>query len=71
MVVLIGAQTYFGRTTDLVQKARPKLHIEAVVGKVVRWLLVIVGTLLSLVIVLSLIRGTPLVEMISLMLVLS
>jgi len=71
VVVLIGAQTYFGRTTDLVQKARPKLHIEAVVGKVVRWLLVIVGTLLSLVIVLSLIRGTPLVEMISLMLVLS
>jgi len=70
VVVLIGAQTYFGRTTDLVQEARPKLHIEAVVGKVVRWLLVIVGTLLSLVIVLSLIRGTPLVEMISLMLVL-
>ena len=70
VVILIGAQTYFGRTTDLVQKASPKLHIEAVVSKVVRWLLVIVGTLLGVVIVLSLIRGTPLVEMISLMLVL-
>ena len=70
VVILTGAQTYFGRTTELVQQARPKLHIEAVVAKVVRWLFIIVGTLLVVVIVLSLIRGTPFVEMISLMLVL-
>ena len=70
VVMLTGAQTYFGRTTELVQKARPKLHIEAVVAKVVRWLFVIVGALLGLVIVLSLIRGAPLIEMIPLMLVL-
>jgi len=50
------AKTYFGRTTELVQQARPKLHIEAVVAKVVRWLFVIVGALLGVVIVLSLIR---------------
>ena len=70
VVMLTGAQTYFGRTTELVQQARPKLHIEAVVAKVVRWLFVIVGSLLSVVIVMSLIRGTPLIEMIPLMLVL-
>jgi H+-transporting ATPase len=70
VVMLTGAKTYFGRTTELVQQARPKLHIEAVVSKVVRWLFVIVGALLAVVIVLSLIRGTPFVEMISLMLVL-
>ena len=70
VVMLTGAQTYFGRTTELVQKARPKLHIEAVVAKVVRWLFVIVGSLLSVVAVLSLMRGTPLVEMVSLLLVL-
>ena len=70
VVLLTGAQTYFGRTTELVQKARPKLHIEAVVAKVVRWLFVIVGVLLSVVIGLSLFRGTPLLEMIPLMLVL-
>ena len=70
VVMLTGAKTYFGRTTQLVQTASPKLHIEAVVSKVVRWLFVIVGALLSLVIVLSLIRGSPLVEMIPLMLVL-
>jgi plasma-membrane proton-efflux P-type ATPase len=70
VVMLIGAKTYFGRTTELVQQARPKLHIEAVVSKVVRWLFVIVGALLCVVIVLSLIRGAPLIEMIPLMLVL-
>ena len=70
VVMLTGAKTYFGRTTQLVQEARPKLHIEAVVAKVVRWLFVIVGALLCMVVVLSLIRGSPLLEMVSLMLVL-
>jgi len=70
VVMLTGAKTYFGRTTELVQEARPKLHIEAVVAKVVRWLFVIVGALLGVVIVLSVIRGVPLIEMIPLMLVL-
>jgi plasma-membrane proton-efflux P-type ATPase len=70
VVMLTGAKTYFGRTTQLVQEARPKLHIEAVVAKVVRWLFVIVGALLCVVVVLSLIRGAPLIEMIPLMLVL-
>jgi plasma-membrane proton-efflux P-type ATPase len=70
VVLLTGAKTYFGRTTELVQQARPKLHIEAVVSKVVRWLFVIVGALLAVVVVLSLIRGAPLTEMIPLVLVL-
>jgi H+-transporting ATPase len=70
VVILTGANTYFGRTTQLVQEARPKLHIEAVVAKVVRWLFVIVGVLIGLVTVLSLIRQVPLLEMVPLMLVL-
>jgi plasma-membrane proton-efflux P-type ATPase len=70
VVMLTGAKTYFGRTTELVQEARPKLHIEAVVAKVVRWLFLIVGALLAVVVVLSLIRGAPLLEMVPLMLVL-
>ena len=70
VVLLTGAKTYFGRTTQLVQSARPELHIEAVISKLVRWLFVIVGALLSVVIVMSLIRGAPLLEMIPLMLVL-
>ena len=70
VVMLTGAKTSFGRTTELVQQARPKLHIEAVVAKVVRWLFVIVGALLGVVIVMSLLRGAPLIEMVPLMLVL-
>jgi H+-transporting ATPase len=70
VVMLTGAKTYFGRTTELVQEARPKLHIEAVVAKVVRWLFVIVGALICMVVMLSLIRGAPLLEMAPLMLVL-
>jgi P-type E1-E2 ATPase len=70
VVMLTGSKTYFGRTTELVQQARPKLHIEAVVAKIVRWLFVIVGALLGVVIVLSFTRGTPLIEMVPLMLVL-
>jgi H+-transporting ATPase len=70
VVMLTGAKTYFGRTTELVQQAQPKLHIEAVVTKVVRWLFVIVGALLGVVVILSLVRGAPLLEMVPLLLVL-
>ena len=70
VVILTGAKTYFGRTTELVQQAKPKLHIEAVVSKLVRWLFAIVGTLVAIVLVLSLIRGEPLLLILPLMLVL-
>jgi len=70
VAILTGANTYFGRTTELVQEARPKFHIKAVAAKVVRWLFVIVGALPGVVFVLSLIRGVPFLEMIPIMLVL-
>jgi len=69
--MLTGAKTYFGRTTQLVQEARPKLHIEAVVAKVVRWLFrhrrrtALCGGRCC-----PLMRGAPLLEMVPLMLVL-
>ena len=49
VVILTGAKTYFGRTTQLVQTAHPKLHIEAVISNVVRWLFIIVGGLRRLI----------------------
>ncbi|OIQ98000.1 putative cation-transporting ATPase F [mine drainage metagenome] len=70
VVLLTGSKTFFGRTTELVQQARPKLHIESIVSKVVRWLFVVVGVLLAVVLIFSLVRGAPLVEMIPLLLVL-
>ena len=68
IVILTGAKTYFGRTTELVQIARPKLHIEEVVSKVVRWLLLIVGTLLVVAILFALFRGISLLEILPLLL---
>jgi H+-transporting ATPase len=47
VVVLTGSRTYFGRTVELVQIARPKFHAEEVTGQVVRWLLVLVGVALA------------------------
>jgi len=70
VVMLTGAKTYFGRTTELVQEARQKLHIEAVVTKIVRWLFVIVVALLGMVVALSVIRHVPLMETVPLMLIL-
>ena len=70
VVMQTGARTLFGRTTELVREARPRLHIDAVMAKVVRWRFLVVGVLLGMVIVMSLLRGTPLVEMIPLMLIL-
>lgn len=70
VVLLTGAKTYFGRTTELVQQARPKFHIDAVMVKVVRWLFLVVGALLVMVVGVSLVRGTPLLEMVPLMLIL-
>ncbi len=69
-VILTGAKTYYGRTTELVQEARPKLHIEAVIAWVVRRLFAIVGATLGVVAVISLIRGVPFLEMLPLLLVL-
>jgi len=70
VVILTGVNTYFGRTIQLVQIARPKLHIEEVISQVVRWLLVIVGTLLTLALTVSVSRGVQLLEILPLMLVL-
>lgn len=70
VVILTGPRTYFGRTVQLVQIARPKLHMEDIVSQVVRWLLAIVGGLLAVVLVVSLVRGVELLEILPLMLVL-
>lgn len=69
VVVLTGPKTLYGKTVQLVQLARPKLHMEAVVGKVVRWLFTIVGGLVALITILAPIRGYSLLEVLPLSLV--
>jgi plasma-membrane proton-efflux P-type ATPase len=70
VVVATGVRTYFGRTTQLVESAHPKLHVEEVITRVVKWLLLVVGILVSLTFIASLIEGMPIVEIIPLSLVL-
>ncbi len=47
VVTVTGGRTFFGKTVELVQIAKPRLHMEEVTSKVVQWLLVMVGTLLA------------------------
>lgn len=70
IVVLTGINTYFGKTIQLVQIARPRLHIEDIISKVVKWLLIIVAVLLSVFFFVSFWRGISLLEILPLMLVL-
>jgi len=57
IVTATGAKTYFGRTVQLVQLAKPKLHMEEVTASVVRWLLLMVALLLALGLGVSYARG--------------
>ncbi len=70
VVVSTGINTYFGKTVQLIQIASPKLHIEEVVSKVVRWLLVIVIGLIVVAFAFSVLRGVSLLDVLPIVLVL-
>ncbi len=70
VVVATGVRTYYGRTTQLVQSAHPKLHIEEVISRVVRWLFLIVGIQVALAVAVAITKGISLVEILPLSLVL-
>ena len=70
IVTLTGAHTYYGKTIELVKTAKPKSHIDKVVSKVVKWLLLIVISLLLVALIVSALQGINLLEILPLMLVL-
>ena len=70
LVTSTGVKTYFGKTAQLVQIARHKLHMEAVISGIVKWLLVIVGSFLALDIAVSLLEGLNVVNALLLALIL-
>jgi H+-transporting ATPase len=70
IVVLTGTRTYFGRTAQLVQIAKPKMHIETVISNVVRWLLIIVVGLIVLATVFSVLEAKNLFDLLPIVLVL-
>ena len=70
VVLLTGAETLYGRTTRLVQEAHPEFHAHAVMTRVMGWLFLVVGSLLALVLGLSILRHAPLLGILPLMLIL-
>jgi H+-transporting ATPase len=70
IVISTGAKTYFGRTAQLVQLAKPKLHMEEVVSKVVRWLLITVVALIALALAFSILEAKNLLDLLPIILVL-
>ena len=65
-VTSTGAGTYLGRTVELVQLTKPKLHMEEVTSKVVRWLLIMVCTLLAIGFVLAALKHMRVIEVLPL-----
>jgi len=53
VVTSTGYNTYYGKTTQLVQEARPKLHLQALIMDVVRYLIIMDLVLVSLLFVIA------------------
>lgn len=58
VVVSTGLRTYFGKTVQLVQIAKPKIHSEEFTSKIVKLLLVMAGSLIAVLFVSSAFKGT-------------
>jgi H+-transporting ATPase len=70
IVISTGLKTYFGRTVQLVQLARPKLHMEEVISNVVKWLLIIVVSLIIVAVAVSASEQISLLDVLPIVLVL-
>jgi H+-transporting ATPase len=70
VVTATGVNTFFGKTIQLVQMAKPRLHMEEVVANVVKILFSIVLVFVGLTIAVSLLRGETIISMLPLVLIL-
>jgi H+-transporting ATPase len=70
MVTSTGTKTYFGRTVELVQVAKPKLHMEEVTSRVAKWLVVIVSSFLLIALIVTGLKGLNIFEILPLSVVL-
>lgn len=70
MVIKTGKNTYFGKTTELVQLARPKLHMEEITTRIVYYLLFIVIVLIAAMFAVTYLDGMNIIYVIPLALVL-
>lgn len=70
VVTSTGAKTFFGKTAQLVQTAKHKLHMEEVVASVVKILFFIVIIFVGITTVFSLLRGESFLSILPLLLIL-
>jgi H+-transporting ATPase len=70
VVIATGVNTFFGKTIQLVQMAKPRLHMEEVVANVVKILFSIVLVFVGITIAVSLLRGETILAMLPLVLIL-
>jgi len=70
VVVATGVKTFFGKTAQLVQTAKPHMHMEDVVKNVVKILFSIVLVFLAITIAISLLHGVAFLSILPLMLIL-
>ncbi len=70
VVASTGIKTYFGRTVELVQVAKPKLHMEEVTSRVVRWLVIIVSSFLAIALAFTALKGMDLIGILPLAVIL-
>ena len=70
VVGFVGRDTFFGKTTELVAFAKPRLNIEEIIAKVVRFLMMIVVGSLAVTAVVSYLHGVSLLRMLPVILLL-
>jgi H+-transporting ATPase len=70
VVTATGINTFFGKTIQLVQMAKPRLHMEEVVANVVKLLFLIVLVFVGIAIAVSLLGGETFISMLPLVLIL-
>ncbi len=70
VVTATGVNTFFGKTIQLVQMAKPRLHMEEVVANIVKILFAIVLVFVGITIAFSLLRGGTFLFMLPLVLIL-
>ena len=70
VVISTGIKTFFGKTAELVQKAKPRLHMDEVVASVVKILFILVLLFMGITISVSLFRGDTFLSNLPLMLIL-
>ncbi|MGD0640772.1 MAG: plasma-membrane proton-efflux P-type ATPase [Roseiarcus sp.] len=71
MVYATGARTYFGKTAELVQEAHTVSHFQRAVLKIGDYLIILAVALVSVIIVVALFRGDPILTTLQFALVLT